>query len=313
MHFLKPHKGPVDESWANETSAKGPARKEETAMARPMKERTDPRAAAQVTEMALEPEAQEYYRRAMQALQRAEVPFLVGGAYAMAEYAGIIRHTKDFDVFVQRKDRDRALRALRAVCDRAEVLHQYWLAKAFQGEYFVDVIFNSGNGLEPVDESWFANAVPGTVLGLSVNLVPPVEIIAQKAFIQERERFDGADVAHLLRAQATKIDWQHLLDRFGEHWRVLFSHLLTFEYIYPSERNKIPRWVMDDLIGRWKKDSDQPPERAPLCRGTLLSRQQYLPDIQTWGYLDARRWPEPLMTERELAKWTDAIKVDGST
>ena len=31
-----------------------------------------------------------------------EVPFLVGGAYAFAHYTGIVRHTKDLDLFVRR-------------------------------------------------------------------------------------------------------------------------------------------------------------------------------------------------------------------
>ena len=46
------------------------------------------------------PHASAFYRRALMALQAAQVPFLVGGGYALAHYAGIIRHTKDFDIFV---------------------------------------------------------------------------------------------------------------------------------------------------------------------------------------------------------------------
>ena len=35
-------------------------------------------------------------------LNESGVPFLVGGAYALAKHAGIERHTKDLDIFVRR-------------------------------------------------------------------------------------------------------------------------------------------------------------------------------------------------------------------
>src|SRR5437762_2369474 len=43
-------------------------------------------------------ETQHFYRQAVRLLNEGGVPFLVGGAYALAHYTGIVRHTKDFDV-----------------------------------------------------------------------------------------------------------------------------------------------------------------------------------------------------------------------
>ena len=63
----------------------------------------------------------------------------------------------------------------------------------------MDVIFNSGNGVARVDDLWFDHAPRTNVLGVIVRLSPAEEMIWSKAFIQERERFDGADVLHLLR------------------------------------------------------------------------------------------------------------------
>ena len=40
-----------------------------------------------------------FYLRVMHALQAADAPFLVGGAYALRHYAAIERNTKDFDIF----------------------------------------------------------------------------------------------------------------------------------------------------------------------------------------------------------------------
>ncbi len=48
------------------------------------------------------------------------------------------------------------------------------------------------------------------------------------------------------------------------------------------------------------------------CQGTLLSRSQYLIDLERWGYQDARLAPRSLMTREEIAHWTKAIEQDGS-
>ena len=65
--------------------------------------------------------------------------------------------------------------------------------------------------------------------------MPIEEMIWSKAFLMERERFDGADVLHLVRARQKEINWPRLLSRFGEHWRVLLSHLVLFPYVYPND------------------------------------------------------------------------------
>src|SRR4051812_42223736 len=50
----------------------------------------------------------EFYREAMALMEAGGLDFLVGGAYAFAQYTGIVRHTKDFDVFIRRGDFDLA-------------------------------------------------------------------------------------------------------------------------------------------------------------------------------------------------------------
>ena len=84
-----------------------------------------------VDEEILGPEGAEFYKGAMQALADAGVPFLVGGAYALAHYTGIVRHTKDFDFFVRPEDAERTLAALAAHqgC-RMEMTFPHWLGKA---------------------------------------------------------------------------------------------------------------------------------------------------------------------------------------
>jgi hypothetical protein len=264
---------------------------------------------------ALSPEVRTFYTRTLTALNTSEIPFLVGGAYALHHYTGIERHTKDFDLFIQAADLDRILHALGAVDCRTEVTFPHWLAKAYRGDHFFDVIFNSGNGLAPVDDDWFRHSVEASVLDVPVRLVPPEELIWQKGFIMERERFDGADVAHLIRAHGDHLDWARLLRRFaGPHRRVLLVHLILFGYIYPGERSTIPAPVLAELLGGLDHDQDpgsedrsQPPARG-VCCGPFLSRAQYLPDIDWWGYQDARLQPAGPLTAEQIAHWTAAIE-----
>ena len=255
-------------------------------------------------------ECDKFYRASMQLLEKANVPFLVGGAYAFGVYTGIKRDTKDFDLFLQPRDSDRALEVLQAGGYQGEKPFPHWLAKAKCGEDVVDLIYRAGNGLCEVDSGWFARAGQEELLGLQVKLCAPEEIIWMKAFIMERERFDGADVIHLIESCAEKMDWRHLLERFGPDWRVLLSHLILFGYVFPTEQHRIPPWVLPDLLNKLPNESENLSSR--LCRGTLLSRQQYLRDVEEREFVDARLAERSKMNADDIRRWTSAIALDGS-
>jgi len=241
------------------------------------------------------------------ALQDRDVPFLIGGAYVVEAYAGVSRRTKDFDLFVRPRHVDAALEALASAGYTTDLTFPHWLAKAKFGRDYVDLIFRAGNGLCEVDDSWFERAHDDELFGLDIKLCAPEEMIWMKAFIMERERFDGADIAHILVTCAEKLDWQHLVQRFGPDWRVLLSHLVLFGYIYPSEEARIPTAIVDDLIGWLQRDGAPPGRDKRLCRGTLLSRKQYLVDVQKWGFHDARLEKRVHMDSEDITQWTKAI------
>lgn len=252
-----------------------------------------------------------FYRHALAILADAEVPHLVGGAYALARYTGIERHTKDFDVFIRREDFGRAAWAFQKAGYKTELTFPHWLGKAWKGEDFVDLIFSAGNGVAAVDDLWFEHAVRERVFGVEVDLIPAEEMIWSKGLIMERERFDGADVAHVLRAVGHRLDWQRLLDRFGPYWRALYAHLVLFGFIYPSKRSNVPPWVMEELERRMHEESGSGDAADEICYGTIISRQQYLKDIEDWGYADARL-VDGTMTEADIAHWTAGIALDGA-
>jgi hypothetical protein len=248
-----------------------------------------------------------FYRRTLHVLSDARVPFLVGGSHALLNYTGIVRETKDFDLFLKRDDLDNALDALRQAGYHTEVTFPHWLAKAKQGNDVVDLVFSSGNGICQVDDMWFTNALEADVLGMPVKIAPVEELLWQKAFVMERERYDGADVAHVLRSCAESLDWDRLMLRFEPYWQLLLSYLILFGFIYPSERHRIPVRVTDELMDRLRTELSGPPSEDKLCRGTLMSRGQYLLDIGRYGYEDARLAPRGNMSPEDAVYWTWAI------
>src|SRR5216110_1264892 len=227
----------------------------------------------------------DFHLRSVTALQDANVPFLIGGAYVVEVYAGVSRRSKDFDLYVCPHHIDAAIDALARAGYKTEKTFPHWLAKAGRGRDYIDLIFRAGNGLCEVDDSWFERAQDDELLGLRVKLCAPEEMIWMKAYIMERERFDGADIVHILQSCADKLDWPHLVRRFGPDWRVLLSHLVLFGYVYPGERDKIPNAIMSDLIARLQSEKCTPGAHR-ICRGTLLSRKQYLLDIRERGFRD---------------------------
>jgi hypothetical protein len=254
-------------------------------------------------------EANAFYRHSIELLQEAKVPFLLGGAYALCVYTGIARHTKDFDLFVRPSDFDNALEVFRRTGYRTEKTFPHWLGKVFRGDHSIDLIFRAGNGLGAVDDLWFERAPVAEIFGLQTQLSPPEEMIWMKAYIMERERYDGADVAHLLLHCAGEIDWEHLLSRFGPDWRVLLSHLVLFGFIYPTEKDLVPASLLEQLLGRMKNEKPEKSEERP-CRGTLLSRAQFLPDVRAGGFRDARLEPRAGLTPEVVESWSEAAGAD---
>ncbi len=260
----------------------------------------------------LEDVSRDFYREAMLLMDAGGLDYLVGGAYAFARYTGIERHTKDFDVFIRREDFERAEKIFNDAGYKTELTFPHWIGKAFKGDDFVDLIFSAGNGVAAVDETWFEYAVPARVFDVDVRLIPAEEMIWSKGLIMERERYDGADVAHLINALGEELDWRRLVHRYGPYWRALYAHLILFGFIYPSDRSKVPAEVMEQFAKRLAKEVAAGDAKERICFGTILSRQQYLVDINQWGYKDARLEPFGNMSADDIAHWTAGIEVDGA-
>lgn len=249
----------------------------------------------------------DFYVDALGVLETSALPFVVGGAFAHSRYTGRDRNTKDLDVMLRREDVAHALAAFEDAGYQVEMPFPHWLGKVHRQGQYIDVVFSSGNGIVCVDDGWFVHATPGEVMGIPVALCPAEELLWSSAFVQERERYDGAAVLHLLHARALFFDWARLLSRFGSNWPVLLSYLVLFKFAYPDLRADVPEEVMNELMDRQREQQPEPDNS--LCLGTLLSREQYLFDIEQLGYADARLRPHGSMTPEQAEIWTRAIET----
>lgn len=233
-------------------------------------------------------EEREVYRRALQALNDAGVPYVVAGAYAIYEHTGIYRQTKDLDLFVEPTVVVEAARALHAAgfVMRLEELH--WLAKGFVGDKFVDLIYGMGNGVAFIDDLWVKHSKAGVLAAHPVRIAPVEELIWHRLFINERHRHDMSDVVHLILCSGDLLDWERLVNRVGDAWPLLLAQLQTYSYVYPGYRSNVPAWVMEQLIERARADSSRDEEDADVTRGPMISRFSFAIDVREWGFADPR-------------------------
>jgi hypothetical protein len=240
------------------------------------------------SEFRLRPREREVYTRALEALRQDGPPFVVSGLYALHQHTGIYRETKDLDVMIQPCHVEEAAHALKAAGFRMVLHAPHWLAKAKDGEHFVDLVFGMANGLHLIDEGWIRCAYQGGLAGIPVRVAAPEDLIFHRLFIWERHRSDMADIAHLVLAYGPRLDWERLLRRVGSHWRLLLGQVHFFDFVYPGKRDCIPRTVREELLQRALDALDAEPGPADVCQGTLISRFSFAVDVNDWGYRDFR-------------------------
>jgi hypothetical protein len=234
-------------------------------------------------------EEREVYRRALQAVNEAGVPYVIAGAYAIYEHTGIYRQTKDLDLFFEPSAVLPAVRALRAAGFKTRLEDLHWLAKGMIGDRFVDLIYGMGNGVAQIDGQWFQHSRPGVLAAQQVRIAPAEELIWHRLFISERHRHDVSDILHLLVCVGDTLDWERLIMRVGPHWPLLLAQLQTFSFVYPGYRSNVPAWVMEQLIEQARADIGRDEEEAAdVTRGTLISRFSFTIDTREWGFSDPR-------------------------
>jgi Nucleotidyl transferase of unknown function (DUF2204) len=255
--------------------------------------------------------AQHLYKDVLQILERHQIQHAVSGAFALREHTGVGRPVKDLDIFLTSEMAGITLDLMRKQGFECEICDPVWLAKVHQDDFFVDFITGMSNATITVSNSWIARARPAVVLGVPTRILAAEELLASKLFVVRRERFDGADIAHIIYATGGHLDWSRLLELAGWHWEMLLWSLLLFRYIYPAQSHFVPLLVWTQLVNRLMF-SLLNPDPAARFRGTLVDENMFAIDVNEWGLDDllseyrARRtaqirWPDNIESRENAA------------
>jgi hypothetical protein len=221
------------------------------------------------------------YREVLLLLNKLGIACAVSGAFALQRHTGIWRDTKDLDLFLTPENGGRALSCLKAAGFECKVWDPVWLAKAHRGDFFVDLITGMSNAAITVDDSWIERASAAVVVGVETKVLGAEELIASKLFVARRERFDGADIAHIIYGTQGKLDWDRILKLTGDNWEIVLWTLVLFRYIYPAQTAYVPARVWDELIGRFISVVKDPDLKARF-RGSLIDENQFAIDMREW-------------------------------
>jgi hypothetical protein len=244
------------------------------------------------------------FRDVLEALERRGVPYTVSGAFALRQHTGICRQTKDLDLFVTAANCAAALECLREEGMECDVVDPVWLAKARRGEYFVDLITGMSNGLITVEDSWIARSHPAVVYGITTRVLAPEELVASKIFVARRERFDGADIAHVIYGTRGKFDWRRELELVGQNWEMLLWSLVLFRYVYPGQSYYVPPEIWCELLKRLEREVRNPNPEARF-RGSLVDDNMFAIDVNEWELPN-------LLAERREQRLAQAVEGSAS-
>ncbi len=251
------------------------------------------------------------YQDVLRLLTEHRIPHAVSGAFALQEHTGVRRSAKDLDIFLTSETACLALDLLRKHGIRCEICDPVWLAKARRDDFFVDFITGMSNAALTVTDTWIARARPAVILGVPTRILAAEELLASKMFVVRRERFDGADIAHIIYATGGRLDWSRILELIGAHWELLLWALVLFRYIYPAQGHYVPLLVWTQLVNRLMLGLLNPDPTARF-RGSLVDENMFAIDVKEWGLDDLLseyracqakiiRWPCDAIGAREGA------------
>ncbi|MCC6859203.1 MAG: nucleotidyltransferase family protein [Bryobacterales bacterium] len=191
------------------------------------------------------------YREVLRKARERQIPFALGGAFAVAAYTGQWRNSKDLDLCVLPRDRERMIEVITAgglsdYFDQSPY-DRSWIYRAYSGDTIVDVIWAMANHRADVDAAWIERASPVNIRGEICRVVPAEEMVWDKLYILQRDRCDWPDVLNLLFAVGPGLDWKYLLERTAADEPLLAAALWIFSWMCPGRAGLLPAWVLNRL------------------------------------------------------------------
>ncbi len=208
------------------------------------------------------------YSGVLHTLAERTLPFLVGGAFALAHYTGIERHTKDLDLFIHRDDFVRIRHALQRAGYHCEMDAPHWLAKVLRGSgRRPDLQFGerADSGGRRLVRPCAARQDPrlDSQAGASGRM-HPVQGVRDGARALRRSGCRPPD-PRLRCSNRLAAPGATSSARTGA---CCSATLVLFGFIYPGERELVPTWVLDELCERLLRETQRARRVRPALAGT---------------------------------------------
>ncbi|HZD87107.1 MAG TPA: nucleotidyltransferase family protein [Gaiellaceae bacterium] len=145
------------------------------------------------------------------ALQRRDIPFVLGGGLAVWARGGP-KSEHDVDFMVKPEDADAALEALEEAGLRTERPPEGWLYKAWhENGSLLDLIFRPSGG--PITDELVARAPLLEVAALRIHVFSLEDVMTTKLLALSEQRPDYGQVLDYARALREQIDWHEVRQR----------------------------------------------------------------------------------------------------
>ena len=158
-------------------------------------------------------ELTETMRKTAAALREAQVPFLLGGGLAAAARGGP-ESDHDVDFLMKAEDAERALDVLEKAGFRPERPPENWLFKVWDGDVFVDLIFDTSAG--PITDELFERAEEIEVYAVRMHVAALEDIMVTKLMALDEQRLDYKGSLEVARSLRERIDWAAVRTRTAE-------------------------------------------------------------------------------------------------
>lgn len=166
-------------------------------------------------------------KRVASVLKQAEVPFALGGSFAVYAHGG---HSSDHDVdfLIREQDKARALEELSAVGFEVEQPPEDWLVKVFDEGRMVDLIYRPVES--PVTDATLRDTVMRPVEAINMPVLSATQLMVHKLLSYTQHYCDFATGLPVARSLREQIDWDRVREEtakspYAEAFLVLLDRL----------------------------------------------------------------------------------------